>query len=44
MKMPAYWRDRDPDLHAQVHRMMQQEVGTGVVTKAKVMGGKGDPL
>jgi hypothetical protein len=28
MKMPAYWRDRDPDLHAQVHRMMQQEVET----------------
>jgi hypothetical protein len=44
MKTPAYYRDRDPDLHEQVYRMMQAEVGTGVIQTSKKRGGKGNPL
>jgi hypothetical protein len=46
MRTPQYWRDRDPDLMEQVHRMMEQEVGTGVVARKPppTMGGKGHPL
>jgi hypothetical protein len=47
MRDPRYWRDRDPDLHEQVHALFRNEPGgTDIVQKRPppTMGGKGHPL